>query len=144
MYSKYDRANIENAKNLKTGFKNSVEEVRPRFVPKMKINGERIVAKRPPVVHNQVYAEVNELLDLTASAQSPSSYEAMQPHEPSPYPSCDQSEQYLFLEIPYELKLSRELLMRVKVVLLRYLILRNTTLLRCQEVSYSLMEQRVG
>ena len=97
MHSKYDRANIENAKNLKTGFKNSVEEIRPRFVPKMKIYGERIVAKRPPVVHKQVYAEVNELLDLTASGQSPNSYEAMQPHEPSPYPSCDQSEQYLFL-----------------------------------------------
>ena len=77
MHSKYDRANYENAKNLKTGFKNATEEIRPRFVPKMKINGERIVAKRPPLVHNQVYAEVNELLDLTASPQSPSSYEAM-------------------------------------------------------------------
>ena len=108
MYAKYERTPYEISKGMKLSNKHAAADDVRRFVPKMKINGERIVAKRPPVMHNQVNAEVNELLDLTASPPSNKASEAClathSTYNSTPFytPPSEQAEQYLFLEIPFD------------------------------------------
>ena len=120
MYTKYDRTPYEISKGMKLSHKAAAEDGR-RFVPKMKINGERIVAKRPPVMQNPVNAEVNELLDLTTSPPSNKASDAClathSTYNNTPFytPPSEPAEQYLFLEVPFE-TYHKEYIDRVKAV----------------------------